>query len=291
MDRAVQAPQHAPKVESAPLSGAGSTPGKALRMFLLDLGTEFVPKSVSVAGAPRTTIACPVIGIAVETAQGWVLLESGFSRAFLDDVGAQQTVYRGGPHAVGPPSVEPSREPLVEALRGGVGLEVGELAVACVSHLHCDHTGGLPLLAQAGVPVAVHRDELEFAQSRASLADGYYGPDIESGVEWRPFAGDLELAEGVWALETPGHTPGHVSFRVELEQTGTWLFAVDAADLAENLNERVPPGFAAAPEDAARAAASLERLVDLASELDARLVPGHDGAFWRAVRHPAGGHR
>jgi glyoxylase-like metal-dependent hydrolase (beta-lactamase superfamily II) len=160
-----------------------------------------------------------------------------------------------------------------------------------VSHLHCDHTGGLPLLAGAGVPVAVHRDELEFARSRASLADGYYGPDIDSGVDWRPFTGDLELADGVWALETPGHTPGHVSFRVDLEQTGTWLFAVDAADLAENLNERVPPGFSASPEDAARAAASLERLLELASELDARLVPGHDGAFWRAVRHPAGGHR
>jgi glyoxylase-like metal-dependent hydrolase (beta-lactamase superfamily II) len=267
------------------MTGSESSPGKALRMFLLDLGTEFVPKSVSVAGAPRTTIACPVIGIAVETAQGWVLLESGFSRAFLDDAEAQQTVYRGGPHAVGPPG-----EPLVEALRG-VGLEVGSLALACVSHLHCDHTGGLPLLARAGVPVAVHRDELEFARTRASLADGFYGPDIESGVDWRPFTGDLELAEGVWALETLGHTPGHVSFRVDLAQTGTWLFAVDAADLAENLNERVPPGFSVVPGDAGRAATSLERLVDLASELDARLVPGHDGAFWRAVRHPSGGHR
>jgi glyoxylase-like metal-dependent hydrolase (beta-lactamase superfamily II) len=282
---AVHAPQHAPKVKSVPLTSIESSQSKALRMFLLDLGTEFVPKSVSVAGAPRTTIACPVIGIAVETAQGWVLLESGFSRAFLDDAEAQQTVYRGGPHAVGPPG-----EPLVEALRG-VGLGLDDLALACVSHLHCDHTGGLPLLARAGVPVAVHRDELEFARTRASLSDGYYGPDIDSGVDWRPFAGDHELADGVWALETPGHTPGHVSFQIELEQTGTWLFAVDAADLAENLNERVPPGFSAAPEEAARAAASLERLLDLASELDARLVPGHDGAFWRAVRHPAGGHR
>jgi glyoxylase-like metal-dependent hydrolase (beta-lactamase superfamily II) len=105
------------------------------------------------------------------------------------------------------------------------------------------------------------------------------------------FAGDLELAEGVWALETPGHTPGHVSFRVDLEQTGSWLFAVDAADLAENLNERIPPGLTTEPADEPRALASLTRLLDLAESLDARLVPGHDQICWTAVRHPPGGHR
>jgi glyoxylase-like metal-dependent hydrolase (beta-lactamase superfamily II) len=254
-------------------------------MFLLQYGTEFVPKSVSVAGASRTTIACPVIGVVVEASVGWVLLEAGFSRAFLDDEDAQRTVYRGGPPAVGLPG-----EPLVAALET-VGLDLGAIAIACVSHLHCDHTGGLPLLARAGVPVAVHTDELEFARTRASLTNGYFHPDVDSGVEWRPFVGDLELADGVWALETPGHTPGHVSYRVDLEQTGSWLFAIDAADLTENLNERTPPGFVVDPADAQRAVASLERLLDLGESLAARVVPGHDQICWTAVRHPPGGHR
>ena len=30
----------------------------------------------------------------------------------------------------------------------------------------------------------------------------------------------------------PGHTPGHMSYRVDLPESGTWLLAVDAADLA-----------------------------------------------------------
>jgi N-acyl homoserine lactone hydrolase len=269
----------------SPRQPAGDGAEAALRMFLLRFGTEYVPKSVSVAGAPRTMIACSVIGIVVETGAGWVLLEAGFSRAFLDDDGAQRAVYRGAPFATGLPG-----EPLLTALEQ-VGLELGDLSLACVSHLHADHSGGLPLLAAAGVPVAIHRDELEFARMRASVTDGYYGPDIESGVDWRPFAGDLALADGVWALETPGHTPGHVSYRIDLPETGSWLFAIDAADLAENLNERVGPGIVADPADAERAVASLERLVELAASLDARLVPGHDGVFWTAVRHPPGGHR
>jgi N-acyl homoserine lactone hydrolase len=262
-----------------------SAGGHALRMFFLDFGTEFVPKAVSVRGAARTTISCPVIGAAVETETGWVLLETGFSRAFLDDAAAQHAIYRGGPLPLGLPG-----EPLAAALEA-VGLAVDELALACVSHLHCDHTGGLPLLARAGIPVAVHRAELEFARSQGSLANGHYARDLECGVDWRPFGGDLELARGVWALETPGHTPGHVSYRVDLPATGSWLLAVDAADLAENLNERAPPGMVGDPDDEARAVDSLERLLELAAALDARLVPGHDQAFWRAVRHPPGGHR
>jgi N-acyl homoserine lactone hydrolase len=92
-------------------------------------------------------------------------------------------------------------------------------------------------------------------------------------------------------LCTPGHTPGHLSYRIDLPESGTWLFAVDAADLCENINERIPPGWCADPADAVRAEASLERLLRDAEELDARLVPCHDQALWSALRNPAGGWR
>jgi glyoxylase-like metal-dependent hydrolase (beta-lactamase superfamily II) len=161
-----------------------------------------------------------------------------------------------------------------------------------VSHLHCDHAGGLTTLAHADVPVAVHANELAFARDRAGPELAYHRPDYtEPEPAWRVLEGEAQLAPGVWALPTPGHTPGHMSYRVELPASGTWLFAVDAADLGENLNDGVPPGSCADPADAPQAEASLRWLRDEAARRGARLVPGHDMAFWAAVRHPEGGWR
>jgi glyoxylase-like metal-dependent hydrolase (beta-lactamase superfamily II) len=78
---------------------------------------------------------------------------------------------------------------------------------------------------------------------------------------------------------------------VDLSDTGTWLFAADAADLGENLLERVPCGSTSEPDDVPRALASVNRLMDEGDRLDARVVPGHDSVFWKAVWHPRDGHR
>ena len=234
-------------------------------------------------GAPREPLWMPVIGVLVETRHGLVALDTGFSRRFLDDGGACDRVYRGGPRPRGI-----GDDPFAAAL-AGLGRVPAEVALAAVSHLHCDHSGGLAQLVHA--EVAIHRDELAFARS-ATLDDAYYAPDyLDPEPRWRELDGDTELADGVVALATPGHTPGHLSFRVDLPESGTWLLAFDAADLAENVRDGVPPGLTARPEDAERAAASIARLRAEQERLDARLVPGHDAAFWRAVRHPAGGHR
>jgi N-acyl homoserine lactone hydrolase len=255
-------------------------------MFLLQYGQEPVPKHISVRGAGDELLWEPIIGVVVETAIGWVLLESGIGRAVLEDPGALDVLYPG---VAKPWALE--GHPLSSALES-VGLTIRDVQVAAVSHLHCDHSGGIAQLAAAGIPVSVQQEELDFAMEHATLTDGYYPSDYTRAVEWRELAGDAEIAPGVLALSTPGHAPGHMSYQVELEESGTWLFAVDAADLAENLTDRKPPGQTVLPGDLARAEASLLRLLDRSASLkNARLVPGHDQVFWNAVRHPVGGYR
>jgi N-acyl homoserine lactone hydrolase len=262
----------------------------ANRMFMLEYGTEMVPKSLSVLGAGGHTIHTPIYGAVVETADGWVLLDTGISGRALADPAALTEIYGADMHPWGP-----AGDPLAVAL-GKVGLTVADISLAAVSHLHLDHTGGVPLLAELGIPVVIQRAELDYGMQRAANSSerevAYYRADyLGSGINWRFADGDAEIAPGVQVLSTPGHTPGHQSYLVELADTGRWILSADAADLGENLLERIPCGSVAEASDAPRARASINRLVDDADRLDARLIPGHDSVFWKAIWHPTEGHR
>jgi N-acyl homoserine lactone hydrolase len=283
-------------------------------MYLLQFGAERITKALSLRAGSSRLYWEPIIGILVETDEGWVLLETGMGRAALDDPAAD-ALYAEAAESTG---VDTSREeqpnwhlcpsppagrrwtwgldgdPMATAL-ADIGLAPENLSLAAISHLHIDHSGGIPGLARAGVPIAIQQAELEFANSdRAGPETGYYEADwIGVDAHWRPLDGDARLAPGVWALSTPGHTPGHMSYRIDLPETGSWVFTVDASDLGENLYDEVPPGtcVGGTPEDEANAERSLKRLIDEALRLDARLIPGHDQLVWNAARHPRGGHR
>jgi glyoxylase-like metal-dependent hydrolase (beta-lactamase superfamily II) len=285
----------------------------AIRMFLLAFGTERVPKAISVLGAGREIVTEPIYGAVVETSEGLVLLDTGIGRAALDDVEALTAIYGSGHLPVGPVGAESAGDPLAVAL-ASVDLTVADLGLAAISHLHLDHTGGLPLLARAGVRVAVQKEELDYGRHRAAagterdvafyrsdyldsdhldsdhLDSDHLDSDSDHPIDWLCLDGGAELAPGVSVLPTPGHTPGHQSFRVDLAGTGTWILTADATDLAQNLHQATPCGFSAEPGDAPRAAASVHALLELAERTDARMLPGHDPIVWKAAWHPPGGH-
>lgn len=280
---------------------------QARSLHFIQFGAEHVPKNLSLRGGSDQVQWEPIIGAVIETDAGWVLFDTGMSRAALASPGIAAAYRAGSPaHAGKPPRLDPlppddaewawlaGADPL-EAALASVGLDVADLTLAVVSHLHVDHSGGIPALAAHGVSIAIQARELAFARSgRVGETEGFYPPDWQHpDTRWIELDGDAQLAPGVSAISTPGHTPGHMSLLVELPESGAWLLAADAADLGQNFLDHVTCGSAAGgtAADEADADHSLERLFDVAHEHRARIIPGHDQIVVTAVRHPVGGHR
>lgn len=267
------------------------------RIIALTLGWEELPKSVSVHGASRAErVREPVPGLLLETADGWLLLDTGFNTALLRDPALRRRFY---PSATYQPVLPGPGEPLEEAF-AAAGVALDEVTAVGLSHLHVDHAGGLKHFA-GRVPVHVQRAELAYGlgnhpepERNAMARIDYDDPRID----WRLADGDVEIAPGVTALLTAGHTPGHQSFVVDLDPAvggGGYVFACDAADLTENIeHERAIGSFIGV--GAQDTVAPIRRLKEVAARRGYRVIPGHDPLAWPALtreladrfRSPAG---
>ena len=108
-----------------------------------------------------------------------------------------------------------------------LGITSEEIDIVIDTHLHDDHcTGnfrwhgdGARKVAFPNAQYLVQRREYEGAikpneRTRATYLPQNYRPLYESG-QLRLLDGDSEIAPGVTALVTPGHTPAHMSVRIE----------------------------------------------------------------------------
>ncbi|MGE2712650.1 N-acyl homoserine lactonase family protein [Mycolicibacterium litorale] len=256
-------------------------PSGVRRILLLTLGWEDLPKSVSVHGAPSTEqLREPVPGVLLQTDGGWVLLDTGFNTALIRDPYLSKRFYPAVEYRpVLPGPGEPIEQRLAE-----VGVDIDEIHTVAVSHLHVDHAGGLKLFA-GRVPVHAQRRELEYGLSNHPEPEQHaiFRIDFDDPrIDWRLADGEAEIAPGITAVPTYGHTPGHQSFVVELDSSvggGGFVFAFDAADLTENIeHERAIGGFIdVEPEETIE---PIRRLKKLAADKGFPLIPGHDPHVW-----------
>ena len=118
------------------------------------------------------------------------------------------------------PEIPGDGHPLLAALDAR-GLAVGDIAVVAVSHLHVDHSGGLPLL-EDGPPVVDPAARARVRAHAEAAVDAAYVPERlrRPAIAWRELDGDgVDRARDRRAV-TPGHTPGHMSYRVRGRRTG-----------------------------------------------------------------------
>ena len=254
------------------------------RVLPLTFGWEHIPRRTSMPLVPeaegRVFLREPVPGLLLETEDGYVLLDTGFNGALVRD---RAFYHRFWGRRTTKLELSGPGDPLEDAF-AHVGVDPRDVVAVAVSHLHNDHVGGLRHFA-GRAPVHLQRKELEaaVADPLAAERNAMFRIDFDDPrIEWRLADGDVEIAPGVTALLTAGHTPGHQSFLVELDRSaggGGYVFAFDAADLQENL-DRDEPVSAAFGGDPRSTLPAIRRLKAIAAERGFPLIPGHDPDVW-----------
>jgi glyoxylase-like metal-dependent hydrolase (beta-lactamase superfamily II) len=253
------------------------------RVIPLIVGWERLPKSYSVHGdSSGLMLVEPVPAVLLDTDDGWALIDTGINTALMRDRPLYERLH-GRNHDIEPILPDVDGEPLEHALAAH-GVALSDIDRVFLSHLHNDHAGGLRLF-DTSTPVWVQHRELEYGLAEHPFPErhGMFRIDYDDPeIDWQLLDGDVELAPGITAILTPGHTPGHQSFVIDLAEGGGYVLAFDAADLTENIEQELAVGGFVHCE-AADTLPAIRLLKAIAAERGYPVIPGHDPDVWPAL--------
>jgi glyoxylase-like metal-dependent hydrolase (beta-lactamase superfamily II) len=220
-------------------------------------------------------VVVPVPFFLVTHPLGNVLIDGGFGAYVLEqpEPGPDQPARTHIPQV--------SAEDLCLNRLGEAGIEPESIRYLVQTHLHNDHSGAIPSFP--GVPVLVHRAELDYAFNPEWFARmAYAAADLGGTVGWVALGADEDgldlLGDGsIRLLFTPGHSPGHLSVLVQPSEGRRVLLTGDAAYTSEHFEERALPGYFHSTD---AVAASVRRLRLRAAAKDTLVVFGHDAVQW-----------
>lgn len=239
-------------------------------------GTHRYEKTLSTRGHGQgIIIEAPILAYLIETSNGRILYDVGCDYSKIANEVKRKQFYENDGFEFGAPRM--SEEQRLPNRLAELGLQKEDVDVVFCGHLHFDHAGGLCEMCHADVHV--HKSELESAKNLEDEA--YFAEDFDCPINWKVFQGEYDLISGVRAIETPGHTAGHMSMLIELPKGKPILLAGDAADLSENLEKEIPPGLCW-QENEEMAIESIRKLKDIAKRSSAQIWPNHDMKFFQS---------
>ncbi|MEZ5571005.1 MAG: N-acyl homoserine lactonase family protein [Halioglobus sp.] len=249
------------------------------RFWPLLTGTHRYEKTLSTRGRGHGEfIQAPILAYLIETANGRILYDVGCDYRKINEPDFRRRYYENAVFPFGPPQMSEAQR-LPNRL-AQLGLQPKDVDIVFVGHLHFDHGGGLRDMQHA--EIHVHAQEL--AAAREPADEAYFEDDFSGNYNWNTKAGEYDLVAGVSAIESPGHTAGHMSMLIELPRGLPILLAGDAADLQENIDDEVAPGLCWHDRED-MAIASIRKLKEIARTTGAQLWPNHDMAFYQKC-HP-----
>lgn len=138
-----------------------------------------------------------------------------------------------------------------------VGLCPKDISVVINTHLHFDHCGNNVLFSDA--EFIVQEEELKYARNPHRFQKNGYLTQQFDIVEYTTVRGEKTVCDGVRIVPTPGHTPGHQSVLIDLDDK-KYIYCGDVAPVKENLEERNIVGILHNPVQALE---SIDKLLSL----------------------------
>ena len=257
------------RIKTAQVEGRGRGLRRRLAVFSDRNWTEWLPTYAWVIDHPEGVIV-------VDTGQGTHLLETGKS---LHPYMRWEVAFR----------IEPEEEIGPQLRTLGIGPR--DVKRVVLTHLHCDHDGGLAHFPQT--EILVSRGELRVARGWMGRARGYLPNRWPSWFDpipldllaepCGPFPASRRLttAGDVVAVATPGHTRDHISVVVEDQKTTFFLAGDTSYDERLMLAGRLDG--VSADDDVASATLSAIRY--LASDRPTVYLPTHDPESAERLSH------
>ena len=179
-------------------------------------------------------------------------------------------------HATTAGAVAP-KVPLPELL-GKLELKPEQIKYIGISHYHGDHIGQVGAFPKSTLLIG-KGDWDVLVDAKAATAAGTnnatFANWINGGGKVEPVRLDQDVfGDGtVLMLNTPGHTPGHHVLLVKLKEMGPVILSGDMAHFRENYDQDGVPTF---NTDRSQTIASIERVKQLAKNLNAKVIIQHD---------------
>ncbi|SER68214.1 N-acyl homoserine lactonase family protein [Natrinema salaciae] len=218
---------------------------------------------------PETTMGeGPVYNIVIDHPEGTILWDTG-SHPNAADGHWPDELYATFEHT----ALRPLEDDLAEA-----GYAVADIDYVIQSHLHLDHAGGLYAFEGTDTPIFVHERELKHAYYSVTTdegSDAYVRGDFDRDLDWEIVHGDRRQGfDGLEFVHLPGHTPGLLGVKLEVDEAGTVILAGDQAYTRANYEYELPMGGYLLWSKPAWLE-SLRTLKDLERRHDARVICGH----------------
>jgi glyoxylase-like metal-dependent hydrolase (beta-lactamase superfamily II) len=239
---------------------------------LPDSFVKNVPKDQALAAAeaahmPKGQVTVPFNPIVINTGSKLVLIDTGYGPGVAPSVG------------------------LLPANMGAAGIDPKSIDIVVLSHLHPDHINGVKTadgdLAFPNAEIKAPAVDWSFwmsddnaSKASGDMMKGYFAncrkilSNIAGQVtryEW-----GKEVAPGITAIETSGHTPGHSSFAVS-SGSATMLVQSDVTNIPEFFIIH-PDWHVAFDVDPEKAAQTRHKFYDMAAA-DNALIAGFHFSF------------